>query len=438
MPNFMCKYDFRAITILDLQNISLFFIACSSLGSYLYYHYAPFYYSQITASENTDYTKPFHMLLPVVGIHAFADLIVTKSNDLKIHHLCIFGVIFYNYYYNVSPEYSFLFLYPLLKTEISSIFLVLKYWLPNNTNVYFINMILFYLSFIKFRIYDFYNEILYCNISFDTVFQKYSFTYSMTDYILTNMFSLSCYVLFFLNIYWFLLIDKILYKIIAKMVNINTDILCHLYCSYTYLVNIPLAVYIYSYAPDVKNVFDITGVCCLSVTSYVYHYDSYCQLHNKKIEIYDSIDDKNMIMFFNDAVFIHIRSFLVIVTSYYYSEYIWLVLFISGIVHIVSIYYCIVNILGLYIDNRKNNDIFWKYHNIITIIPIACYVILFCMHSTVETRIPFIIVNVTICFLLAVEPFYKLTHVAFHLLLIAQKYYMCWSNVNNTLFQKID
>ena len=54
-----------------------------------------------------------------------------------------------------------MFLYTLLKTEISSIFYVLKYWLPKKSSIYNINLILFYSSFFKFRILDYYYEIIY-------------------------------------------------------------------------------------------------------------------------------------------------------------------------------------------------------------------------------------------------------------------------------------
>jgi len=41
---------------------------------------------------------------------------------------------------------------------------------------------------------------------------------------------------------------------------------------------------------------------------------------------------------------------------------------------------------------------------------------------------PFLSVNIAIALLFVVEPFYKLNHVAFHLLLVAQNYYLCLSH----------
>ena len=185
---FSHKYNLQLIKIEDIQNISLFIIACSSFLSYLYYNLAPLYYE----NNKSDFNKPFDILFPFVGLHAFTDFFLTNSYDLKLHHLCIFGIIFYNYYYNVSTEYRFIFLYPLLKTEISSIFYVLKYWLPKKTILYNVNTILFYILFLKLRIYDFYYEIIYNNVSFDIVFQKYS----PTNYYLSSILYLNRYYLF--------------------------------------------------------------------------------------------------------------------------------------------------------------------------------------------------------------------------------------------------
>jgi len=336
---FSSRYNLQLMKIEDIQNISLFFIACSSLFSYLYYNLAPLWCGNIEGGG--DFTTPFDLLVPIVGLHAFIDFFLTNSYDLKLHHLCIFGVIFYNYYYNVSIEYRFIFLYPLLKTEISSIFYVLKYWLPKNTILYNINTILFYISFVKLRIYDFYYEIIYKNSSFTTVFQ----VYSPTNYYLSSILLVSCYGLYILNLYWFSIMNKILYKTFTKIVTINTDVLCHKLCYCLHWINIPLSYYIYSYNPNEKYMFDMTGITILSMTSYIYHYDVYDRLYNKKIEAYSIPNKDNIVLFLNDNIAIHIRSFLVVVTNYYNSEHLLLVLFLSSILHTVSMYVFVVNSL---------------------------------------------------------------------------------------------
>lgn len=413
------SHNLTSIKLEDIQNFSLFTIAVSTFFSYLYYNFS----SPLFAAGG-DFTKPFHLLLPIVGLHAFVDFFLTKSYDLKMHHLCIIGVIFYNYYYNVSPEYRFIFLYPLLKTEISSIFYVLKYWLPKKTIIYHANTVLFFLSFLKLRVYDFYYEVIYNHSTFDIVFQKYS----QSNYYLSGILLISCYGLFILNLYWFLIMNKILYKTITKIVNINTDKLCHLLSCYLHWINIPVAYYVYAYNPNEKYIFDMIGITALSISSYKYHYDVYRRLYDKQIEEYYIPNKENIVLFLNDNIAINLRSFLVIVTNYYNNQYLLPVLFISGVFHASSMYYCIVNMLELFIDSHKTKDEFLNCHNVISAIPIACDVFLIFINSSTEISIPFLLVNILIGLLFLVEPFYKLTHVAFHILLISQNYYMSLSS----------
>ena len=134
---FFNKYKSNIIE--HIQDISVLCIGITTLFSCLYYNLAPLYYGN---DKNYDLTKPFEMLIPVIGIRTIIDIFFLKSLDLKLHHLCILSILFnYYYYYNASKENIFLFLYPLIKTEISSIFLVLKNWLPKNTFIYNLNLI---------------------------------------------------------------------------------------------------------------------------------------------------------------------------------------------------------------------------------------------------------------------------------------------------------
>jgi hypothetical protein len=409
----------KLIKIKDIQNIYIFMLGIASFISYLYYNLGPLLYEK---NEEIDFTKPFDILLPFIGLYAFIDFFITKSYIFKLHHLCIFGILFYNNYYKVLSEYRFIFLYPLLKTEISSIFYISKYWLPKKTIIYNVNIILFFLSFIKLRIYDFYYEIIYNNISFNIVFQKYSHS----NYYLSFILIVSCYGLYILNLYWFLIMNKILYKTITKIINIDTDILCHYLCSYLFFINIPLSYYIYSCNLNEKYIFDMIGIIILSISSYKHHYDIYKRLYNKQIEEYTIPTDDNIVLFINDYIAINLRSFLVIVTNYYYNQHLFFILFISSILNILCIYYCILNIRKLLIKYNKNT--FINYHYIFTIIPIQFNLFLIYINSPVEILIPLLLINIIIGLLFIIEPFYKLTHVYFHILLIVQNYYICLIN----------
>jgi hypothetical protein len=424
---FTSKYKLNNIKVEDLlfhiQNASLFIISISSLFACLYYNMHDVTGDGVVIDK---VIRPFDLLIPVVGVHASIDFFVTKSYDLKLHHVFVLVIIFYNYYHNVVAEDKITFLYPLLKTEISSIFYVLKYCLPKNSIMYNINNLLFYGAFLKFRVYDYYYELISNQNSFDIVS-----TYSQPNYYTYTILVASCWGLYLLNIYWFLIITKIAYKSIAKIISIDTDMMCHYLCSYIYWVNIPLSFYIYSNNPHEKNMLDMFGVISLSISSYMYHYDIYNRLYKNEIKSYINPDKKNIILFFNDNIFINLRSFLIIATNYYNHPLFIPVIIISGSFHIFSMYYIVTNIFNFLINYDDEKGLFINRHNILTGIPIAVDVAFICANSSLEIAMPFLLVHITMAFLFIIEPFYKLTHVAFHTLLIAQNYYVCSSSIKS-------
>lgn len=211
--------------------------------------------------------------------------------------------------------------------------------------------------------------------------------------------------------------------------NITPDMLCHLLCSYIHWINIPVVFYIYSYNPNDKNMLDMFGVTTLSISSYIYHYDIFDRLYNKKIKEYTVPNKDNIVIFLNDTICINLRSFLIIATNYYYNPHFVIITASSGLIHLTSIYHNILNILELFIDNTKIQ--FLNNHNLITSLPIAYDVLLIIANSPNEIAIPFLLVNIMMGLLFVIEPFYKLTHVAFHLLLIVQNYYICLSSSMN-------
>jgi hypothetical protein len=413
--------------ILNIQNGMLFLLSGASLFSCLYYNINS-YYSSDYALDMKNVSRPFDLLMPFVTIHAFTDLFLTKSTDLKIHHLSVLGVLFYNFYYNVSEADRFPIIYSLLKTEISSIFYVLKYWLPKNTHLYNINNALFYLGFLKFRIIDMYFDVVSSGHIFNIIHN-----YSSSNIVLSLVLFGSCYGLYLLNLYWFVIINKILYKGIDKILKIGSDEMCHYICSYTLFANIPVAFIIYSYNKNEKYIFDIAGVTCLSVASYIYHYDMYNRYSRKELENYEIPDKNNIFIFLNDNAFIHLRSFLTLVTSYYNHEYFLSTIFISSLCHALSFYNVINTILQHYIvDNLKNKSSFFKEINTLMMLPVILDVSLVFFNSPYEIGVPFALTSALMGLFLILEPFYKMTHVGFHALLLLQNYYLCLSHSSST------
>lgn len=70
----------------------------------------------------------------------------------------------------------------------------------------------------------------------------------------------------------------------------------------------------------------------------------------------------------------------------------------------------------------------FRTNNIIAILPDVICVF---YNSNKRIAIPFLLTNIVITLLLIIKPFYKLTHVAFHVLLIVQNYYLCLSILNS-------
>jgi len=398
----------------QFQNVCVLGISLSSTYCYLKYAFG--------SCEEPPYSM-FESLVPFIGIHVGIDLLVTKNRDYQMHHVFVLCIAFYDAYYHLSSSDKFPILLALLKTEISSIFLALQFWLPKKSVLTTVNNLLFYLAFLKFRVIDYFQDIQNDYI-INTVFPKYSNGDTMVDLVLSTSVLLSFYGLYILNLYWFTIMSKILYKQIAKSIDYET--VCHFLCSYLLFVNVPLAAYLYSYKNDERNVFDMIGISGLSLTSFYYHYDIYKRLTNKTIKEYKFPSRENIHLFLNDTTMIHIRSFLAVATCYYYNTNLVPVLFISGAFHLLGMYKGIQNMINSFIEENEDN-LFIHNINVMSAITVDILLLLFLYIGTNDGK-SFLVVNVLIGLLYLVEPFGKLTHVGFHILLIAQNYYICLTN----------
>lgn len=61
-------------------------------------------------------------------------------------------------------------------------------------------------------------------------------------------------------------------------------------------------------------------------------------------------------------------------------------------------------------------------------LPIFLDVSLLFLNSPYEIGVQFMLTNVLIGLFLILDPFYKMTHVGFHALLLVQNYYLCLSH----------
>jgi hypothetical protein len=430
----------RDYIILEIQNVSLLCICLTTL--YTSFQYYPYITGELNANliiENGP--KLYDKMFKIILINAVIDLFFIKKIDLILHHFLILGFTFYGYYYNINLDSIYYIIYYIVNTEISSIFNIFRYWIPKNTNIYIINGLIFYTSFFKYRIFDYYVNIIskdYLKLIIDK--------YSSSNYILSGILVSSTYGLFILNLYWFSILTKILFKMIRNNIinplfgyKINKDMIVQYLCSYVHYINIPLAIYLYHHKfidnsnnHKIKYLIDITGIVCLSISSYNYHYDIYKRLVSKEIDSYILPSKKNIIYFFIDCIFIQLRPFLTLLTSYYNTDIFMLIIFIPGLFHIFSLYNIILNILKFLFVIEKEDFNLQKYHikihYIITVIPIIIDIILIYINSSHDVGTPFLFINIAIFIIYVVEPFYDFTHFIFHLLLIVQTYYLCLSH----------
>jgi hypothetical protein len=430
------KYD-NIISLINnesIQNILPFLISVFCLYSCVSYYNNC--YNKTLYEINTNCCNKTQLLergMYLVCIQVFIDLFIKKSYAMKLHHIFVLSFLFYNNYYSVSSNDRIILLFPLIKTEISSVFLIFKKWIPENTIVHHINSTLFFVTFFKFRIIDFYNQILYNNIHYNYIVDKYS-----KKNIFMSMFLLfSLYGLYILNIYWFLIINKIIFKKLFSQ--FNSDLISQYFCSYLLFLNIPLSIYIYSYKQNVKFIFDILGITLLSICSYKYHYNIYHNLKIKKIEEY--ITEKpsnsiinfyktNIVYFYNDLLSINIRSFLNVISNYYNNGLVIYTTGFSALIHLSLVYLSTTQIMKFLGTEKVDNFPFYVFRTN-NIIPILLDVIFVFYNSSLEIAIPFLLTNILIVLILVIKPFYKLTHIIFHILLILQNYYLCISNLNS-------
>ena len=414
---------------LHLQNAALFTISIISLYSCLTYDYAEFGKLNIN-----------NIILVVFSV---VDSYYNKKIELKLHHCFTVCIISYNFIYNVDVNDSGMIIYYFTKTELSSIFMILKYYFDKKTQplLYYMNDFLFVATFLKFRVIDLWYGIIQSESPLYFVVNKYT----PNDLFGSSLLLVGSYGLYILNLYWFTIILKILYKQFCFSNYINDIKLSAFICRYTMFINLAILMYTYSYYENEQTIFDWIGTAFLSINSYEYHTDNYKKLSNENIYVI-IFDYENLVYFFNDNISIQLRAFLLLFTNYYNSKYLYPVIAVSLFIHCISIYKIICNMLwittigvvksttetdvSIIESNEKKCEDYFTMQKMITIASVTYDICFIFFISRAMYSIPFFIVTVLIGIAFIVKPFYKLNHVAFHLLLLIHTYYACMSNVN--------
>jgi hypothetical protein len=139
-------------------------------------------------------------------------VIKIKKIDIIIHHLFVITMIYFLFLSKVDNTVKILVIKPLLSTEISTNFLILKNTLSANrfpSKVVLINNLLFVATFLYYRIFNFFIKI---------IISKEVFYIMATDFTWLQQFFLffSIYGLFTLNLYWSVLILKKCYSLVKR------------------------------------------------------------------------------------------------------------------------------------------------------------------------------------------------------------------------------
>lgn len=422
---FMQRFlEFRSNPIIQkYENIASFSVCAITLANLLLY--------QWFAS-----TAFIHIINVSILSYCSIDLIFAK-NDVFIHHVLTVGTIGFAYLHGIPPDTVFTVFGTLLMTEMSSFFNISRIWLEeyigqNNrmfSTIYAVNALLFILSFAKLRLYDFYIDIIRNPRTYEVLSQ---FTEKS---IVRHVHIYGCiYGLFLLNMFWFSLICKKLYKmiIINHFKFFNSNVFAETLLQYTYLLNVYAAFTLYG--SNEAFVLDIFGILTLAFCSYVFHAKLAKYYLRKYLVIYTSIDIIDI--YANDHLAIHMRSFLVVATHFLlsYSADRDLI-FLSGAAHVLGIvgfYRKLLTIVSLkkqiVDDGEISTQSMYKY----CLLPSAIDCMLIVMNaSTIELKADLLAINVAIGVLLYVVPFYELNHLALHLFVYFQT--VCLINCNLAL-----
>lgn len=205
------------------------------------------------------------------------DIFLYHSHDSVLHH-CFVLMLGYLLTFELLEEEFMMLSVPLLLTEISTVFLVLRSWMINlelsESRMYVLNNVVFVASFIFFRIYLFYVMLL-GNVEVHEVMVRHT---SGLDRLIVygGLFGLSA-----LNYYWLVLILKKMFGRLQGGSNYHRDFLCYTLNYYTLLY--------YYLMEDLKPV---TTIYFVSSTSFMLIYTccrgSVLYLNECFFEMYDS------------------------------------------------------------------------------------------------------------------------------------------------------
>lgn len=194
------------------------------------------------------------------------DIFLWHSNESALHHSFVILFGSFLFYHDMKFDDYFFLLIPILATEISTLFLVLKLWMEQfdmtKTIWFTINNFLFFVSFFITRIY-FYTFNVIANPQTYSMITKYTGDSIIAKFhVYTGLVGLFC-----LNVYWLVVMIKILSK------NFKYKAVRYYPTQFFISIGQGINIGIYAYFHGVDNLLsaESIGLILVAATSYWLH-----------------------------------------------------------------------------------------------------------------------------------------------------------------------
>ena len=362
----------------------------------------------------------------LVLTYCFMDIFFCNKAHV-IHHIFTISILLFNIMHGMRIEDSTNIYSTFILTELSTIFYIFDFWLVDYNGAIMnivkgVNALIFATAFTKLRIHDFYYMLV--NPETHIVLARYT----NNRLIPTLQIYISIIGLFTLNVFWFSLICKKIYKniVIRFVPKINTDYTVEFFLTYSFFANMYAAAT--SYGSNSAFFYDIFGIFVLSFCSSFYHGSLFENFKTQNVINYTS--PKLITPYILDAFAIHMRSFLVVVTHFMLGDPLKRdFIFLSAQIHIGGFIWFFITLIHIVIageqfiydsDSKEPNKYKTLFY-LLLMVPsgIDCGLI-FWNNPSISAKMDLLIINLVIAVVVAVQPFYKLNHLLIHLGLYIQ------------------
>jgi hypothetical protein len=233
----------------------------------------------------------------IILIYVSIDIFFSKKDSI-FHHIFCYFLCSYITFNNVDLSIDSIIYKTMLQTETSTIFYMFRLIIDLYKNEIeksrfnkiikyysYLNDIIFIILFYKLRINDyFYNVIQNDNMYFlINLYNKNSLIEDVKIFI-------GIYGLFTLNLYWFMIMFKKLYKqiVVNNKLSINSLVFSEYILKYTFYINLLIALNYYIKNYNKYTFLDLVGIFILSIASGNYH----CSKYNYILDIYKQNEEK--------------------------------------------------------------------------------------------------------------------------------------------------